>query len=178
MNAYRQYAYVGPHAIRELLKQSTSRNAIRKPDDILAWISATKPTFGQNNTIVVTFIVDMNQTLWIADQRSEHVVCAAGQDVLSAGEITFAIQDQHIEVTAIANQSTGYCPEPESWPIIEQIFTQLGLSHPSNFTTEFIFRRCNSCRTINIVKDGWFECAVCQAPLSQKWNFDEGEAVR
>jgi hypothetical protein len=173
MNTPRQYSYVGPHAVRQLLQQPSQRTCVRHSDDILDWIKATKPSVQPDKTIVATFIIDTSQALWIADRHSEHVVCAAGQDVLSAGEITFDIQGNQIEVVEVTNQSTGYCPEPESWWAVESALAQIGLPHPSAFTTEFIFRQCRACGTTNIVKDMWFECAVCQAELSQRWNYSE-----
>ena len=173
MNINRQYSYVGPHDLRQLLQQPSQRAWIRHPDDILNWIKATKPTLQPDKTIIATFVIDTSQVLWIADRHSEHVVCAAGQTVLSAGEITFEIQGNQLEVIEVTNQSTGYCPEPESWWIVEYVLSQIGLPHPLTFTTEFIFRRCDKCGTTNIVKDMWFECAVCQAPLSQHWNYDQ-----
>ena len=173
MNTYRQYSYVGPHAIRELLKQPAQRICVHHSDDILTWIKSTKPTIERDKTIVATFIIDVSQALWIADRHSEHVVCAAGQNVLSAGEITFDVHKNAVEVLEITNQSTGYCPEPESWSVVDSVLARIGLEYPSEFTTAFIFRRCDKCGTTNIVKDNWFECAVCQATLSQHWNYDK-----
>ena len=36
-----------------------------------------------------------------------------------AGEITFTVRPGSISVTWVTNQSTGYCPEPASWPAVE-----------------------------------------------------------
>jgi hypothetical protein len=115
--------------------------------------------------VVVTFIIDPSGQLWINDRRSEHVLCAGGGDVLSAGEMTFSLRPK-LEVVEVSNQSTGYCPEPDSWPAVENVLTRLGIPHPKDFTLICIFRRCEACHTLNLVKDDWFECAVCQSPLS------------
>ena len=39
------------------------------------------------------------------------------------------------------------------------------------FSAEMIFRRCPKCGATNVVKDGWFECAVCRAELPSEWNY-------
>jgi hypothetical protein len=75
------------------------------------------------------------------------------------------------EVVEITNQSTGYCPEPESWPAVAASLDRAGIAHPGRFTHEVIFRRCTSCGERSIVKDGWFACAVCGGELPALWNF-------
>ena len=42
-------------------------------------------------------------------------------------------------------------------------------------TTEIVFRRCEACGQINIVKDEYV-CAVCDERLPKEWNFD-GQAM-
>ena len=92
--------------------------------------------------------------------------------MLAAGEITFVIESQPIWVSEVTNQSTGYCPEPEAWSAVAATLDKIGLEHPPDFTTAYIFRHCDECGATNIVKDGFFVCGVCDAPLSQDWNFD------
>jgi hypothetical protein len=122
-----------------------------------------------------TFIIDLEEQLWLADRHSEHVVCAAGKPVLAAGELVFGLSGGRVWVVEATNQSTGYCPQPECWGVVASTLDRLGIEHPTAFTAVFIFRRCTTCRTINIVKDGVFECAVCQADLSTAWNFRQDE---
>ncbi len=119
----------------------------------------------------MTFIIDVEGWLWIADRHSEHYACAAGGDVLSAGEMTFELQTGTISAVEITNQSLGYCPEPESWPSVENALNRAGISHPGGFTTAFIFRRCESCGAKNLVKDDWYCCALCGSELPRHWNF-------
>lgn len=172
MNTHREYTYVGSQKISQLLFETSRRCLIAHADDILQWVRQTQQQIESDHTITATFIINTDQQLWIADRRSEHVVCAAGGNVLSAGEITFAIAARSIAVTEITNQSTGYCPEPESWQIVERVLDHIGLTHPDGFTHEFLFRRCEVCGCTNIIKDSWFECAVCGSPLSSQWNYD------
>ncbi len=138
---------------------------------MLHWIKDTQQTVERDGTVVATFVIDTDFQLWIADRHSEHVVCAAGAEVVSAGEITFAIDREGVTVAEVTNQSTGYCPEPDSWPGVAVALDQVGIAHPPSFTTAYLFRRCDACGTTNIIKDGWFECAVCEAPLSEHWNY-------
>jgi hypothetical protein len=171
----RHYRYVGSRDLLKLLEKLSRRACIQDQHDILYWIRATQQQVDRDKTLAVTFIIELEHRLWINDRRSEHVVCAAGQPVLSAGEMTFLLDARGIEVVEVTNQSTGYCPEPESWPDVAQALNTIGLSHPGDFTTAFLFRRCDSCGMTNLIKDDWFECGVCGTSLNAQWNFDSGE---
>jgi hypothetical protein len=173
MTLQRRYAYVGSKDVRRLLERNLPRYLIESANDVLHWIDDSRQVRSREKTVIATFIIDIQQRLWVNDRRSEHIVCAAGEDVLSAGEMTFAIHHQNVEVVEVTNQSTGFCPEPESWWAVESALERIGLPHPDDFTTSFLFRRCDNCKTTNIIKDMVFECAVCQAPLSQQWNYAE-----
>lgn len=114
-NMHRQYHYVGLPSVKSLFQQSSHRKCVRHAEDVVHWINEVSEPASEDGTFTVTFIVDTEQQLWINERRSEHFVCAAGHDVLSAGEMTFAIEKKQVEVVEVTNQSTGYCPEPESW---------------------------------------------------------------
>jgi hypothetical protein len=175
MEQRREYCYIGSSQFRDLTPQNIRRVQVRSADEVRQWI--TNQPREVDGTVVATFIVDTDGELWINDRRSEHVWCAAGRNVLSAGEMTFELRGQGIEVVEVTNQSTGYCPEPESWGTVEKTLENAKIPHPSDFTMRFLFRRCDQCGTTNIVKDEWFVCGVCDAPLSQTWNFaDSGDA--
>jgi hypothetical protein len=135
------------------------------------WLANTTQPKNPDDSITLTFIVDTEGFLWINDRHSEHVICANGGDVLSAGEITFKVENNSVSVVAITNQSTGYCPQPESYTAVKQALGQTDIPHPSHFTTAYHFRRCNECGTTNIIKDDWFVCAVCDVDLSKAWNY-------
>lgn len=172
MIGQRLYSYVGSHDLLSLLKQPSQRMHITHPDDVLRWIQETGQPLTPDKSFVATFIIDSNAALWIAHQRSEHIVCAAGGKVMSAGEMTFAIEKGSVEVVEVTNQSTGFCPEPESWDAVAEALDAAGFEHPGEFTSAYLFRRCDVCHSTNIIKDEWFECAVCEAPLSLTWNFE------
>jgi hypothetical protein len=117
-----------------------------------------------------TFVIGLDGTLRLAPRRSEHVALAEGHDVLAAGEMTFAPAGSGWYVSAVTNQSTGYCPDPDSWPAVARALDRLGVPHPGHFTNEFIFRRCPTCGERNIVRDADFICAVCDGALPARWN--------
>ena len=119
----------------------------------------------------LTFVIDADGALCVADRHGEHLACARGGNVLSAGEITLRRDGDRLRAIAISNQSTGYCPEPESWPAVAAALDALGVVHPGGFTFAAIFRKCPSCGQRNLVKDEWFVCAVCDADLPATWNF-------
>jgi hypothetical protein len=165
------YPYVGSSDLLPISDDAPQRCKILCEQDILDWIDTTHQTVDSERSIVATFVIDKDGRLWIADRHSEHVQCARGREVLSAGEMTFTITSIHVEVSAITNQSTGYCPEPESWSVVRAALDLAMLKHPPHFTSAFTFRRCTHCRTTNIVKENWFICGVCMCELPDKWNY-------
>jgi hypothetical protein len=89
--------------------------------------------------------------------------------VLAAGEMTFRV-GRTVEVSA-TNQSTGYCPEPSCLEAVRAALERAGLEAPDAFEPAFEFRRCDGCASVNLVKEGVFECAVCGEALPADWNF-------
>ncbi len=161
------YHYVGPEVIRKRTQVSPAGTHIESIHDLTNWLRAT----GETGLIGVTFVIDEQEYLRVADRGSEHVACAEGGPVLSAGEMFFSVQGNKVEVVEISNQSTGFCPEPESWPAVAAALDHLGIPHPGQFTLAVVFRRCLDCGERNIVKDGWFVCDMCGAALPGHWNF-------
>src|ERR1700677_4775438 len=100
----RQYKYVGPPEILAGSHSAPKGVPITSVDDLRTWLKATGQMTASQ--IVATFIIDLNGRLRIADRRSEHVACAGGEPVLSAGEISFLVGDE-IEAGDVSNQSTG-----------------------------------------------------------------------
>ena len=141
---------------------------IHSRGDLDAWLEAhaaeREPT-----GIHATFTVSLDGSMRLASRRSEHVACAAGEPVLSAGEISFDVGPNR--VTAISNLSTGYCPERESWAAVAEALDRAGVPHPGRFTDAFVFRRCPACGERNLVKDDDYSCALCGADLPTRWNF-------
>jgi hypothetical protein len=168
----RLYRYVGPEAIRQRAAGSPSGLRPASPEEVIEWLRTTAHRPEAVGLIGVTFTVDGHGRLALAERRSEHVACAAGGPVLSAGELFLRIAGAGVEVVEASNQSTGFCPEPESWPAVAAALDALGIAGPEGFTRPIVFRRCAGCGQRNIVKDGWFVCGVCGAELPAAWNFD------
>jgi hypothetical protein len=118
-----------------------------------------------------TFVVVLDGGLRLAPRRSEHVALAGGRDVLAAGEMTFVPAGSGWRVVEVINQSTGYCPDPDSWPAVGRALDRVGVRHPDDFTDKVIFRRCPACGERNIVRDNDFTCALCNSALPAQWNF-------
>jgi hypothetical protein len=165
------YKYVGPAAIQARVAGRPVGTPIRSVPDLLAWVRGTGQRPGPGSLVAATFVIDARGDLLVADRRSEHVACAAGGPVLSAGELFFLTGDGRVEVAEASNQSTGYCPEPESWPAVAAALERAGIAHPGRFTAEVVFRRCEACGERNVVKGGWLTCGVCGAELPERWNF-------
>ncbi|MEV6549291.1 hypothetical protein AB0M57_11320 [Streptomyces sp. NPDC051597] len=119
-----------------------------------------------------TFVVGTDGVLRLAPRRSEHVACAGGEMILSAGEIGFVREGDRWAVSGISNQSTGYCPDIGSWSEVAHALDAVGLERPSGFTHEVVFRRCPGCQEHNIVREDDFVCVFCGTDLPQTWNVD------
>ncbi|MFJ9419675.1 hypothetical protein ACIRPT_36755 [Streptomyces sp. NPDC101227] len=119
-----------------------------------------------------TFVIDLSGFLRLAPRRSEHVTCAGGEPVLSAGEMGFGRAAGRWTVSEVTNQSTGYCPDLTSWAAITEALERVGLAHPDGFTHHVVFRRCEQCQEHNIVREDDFVCVFCGAELPVTWNVD------
>ncbi len=165
------YHYVGPEDIRRRAASAPPGVRIESHIGLIDWARQTRQEPNPDGLIAVTFVVDERGDLRVADRGSEHVACAGGGPVQSAGEMFLLASKAGLEVEQVSNQSTGYCPEPESWPAVGSALDRSGLKHPGRFTREVIFRRCPACGQRNVVKDGWFACGVCGKDLPAAWNF-------
>lgn len=163
MNLYR---YVGPREIAERVAGQPGGTPIHSPGELLRWVRETN----QANPATCTFVVDADGVLLVADRYSEHVACAGGRAVRSAGELTVRVTGPKVEMVAVSNQSTGYCPEPESLSAVQAALARAGLEAPAGFDPVCVFRRCPTCGTKNLVKDGVFECGACSADLPGEYN--------
>lgn len=172
----KHYHYVGPREILKYLSRQSGRVMVRTAEDIRRWVHETQQTTEYDDLFIATFVIDLEGRLWINDRRSEHVLCAAGRSVLSAGEMAFDVDEKSVAIVEISNQSTGYCPEPTSWSAVAQALKTTNVAHPDGWTLTCLFRLCDACGSKNLVKDGWFMCGVCDAPLSKTWNFDNIKA--
>ena len=170
----RFYHYIGPARISERVLPAPSGAMIRTSTDVVQWARDGGQRPGRDGCVVATFVVDATGALLVADRHSEHVACAGRQPVRSAGEITFHISAA-VEVVAVSNQSTGHCPEPESWPAVAAALSAAGLESPVGFALACVFRLCPGCGSTNVVKGGLFECGVCGADLPTTYNCQHPE---
>jgi hypothetical protein len=162
------YQYIGAKEILKQIDLEKIGKIISSPNDIKDWIINTQQICDNNNEIIATFVIDLYENLRINDRRSEHVVCANGENVLSAGEITFEIKkNKIISISQITNQSTGYCPSIKSWNFIEKVLKKIDIEFPDFFTTAFVFRICKNCGNINLIKDSFFVCMNCEKELNK-----------
>jgi hypothetical protein len=159
----RRYRYVGPAELRGLAA-TPDAVAVDSPGQLADWLA-------EHDDEPFTFVVALDGGLRLAPRRSEHVALAGGQDVLGAGEMTFARDGSGWRVAEVTNQSTGYCPDPDCWPAVCRALDRLGIVHPGDFTEHVIFRRCPACGERNVVRDGDFTCVLCDNPLPVRWNF-------
>jgi hypothetical protein len=110
----RLYRYQGPPAIADAVGGHPEGSRIRSPTDLERWMHDTAQQADPTGLIAATFVVDAEDVLCLADRRSEHLACAGGKAVRTAAEMCFARDMTGWQVREVSNQSTGYCPEPES----------------------------------------------------------------
>ncbi|GAA3760057.1 hypothetical protein GCM10022225_51990 [Plantactinospora mayteni] len=173
----RRYRYIGPADIRAAIRPAGAGYRVTCLADFTRWVSSVaEPELAEP----VSYVVDLTGVLRLAPRRSEHVACAEGQDVLGAGEVAFVHEraggpkpsSGHWVVGYVSNQSTGYCPDLDSWPAVASALDRAGLPHPDAFTAGLVFRRCPDCGLCNVVRDGDFSCVACAADLPRQWNVD------
>lgn len=167
MKHAKRYSYVGPPELRDRAVR-VDVVAVDTATALAGWLA------GRDRAELVepfTFVVALDGALRLAPRRSEHVALAGGHDVLAAGEIAFAPIVSGWHVVEVTNQSTGYCPDPDSWPAVVEALDRIGVRHPCDFTDKVIFRRCPACGERNIVRDNDFTCAHCDSALPARWNF-------
>ncbi|MDX2936612.1 hypothetical protein [Streptomyces ipomoeae] len=165
----RSHRYVGPAELRERVRPGGGGRRIGAAADFEAWVAERSAV---ELAEPFTFVVGVDGVLRLAARRSEHVICAGGEPVLSAGEMAFVRGSDGWAVGQVSNQSTGYCPDIGSWPAVARALARAGLPHPDGFTHEVVFRRCPGCREHNIVREGDFVCVFCESDLPEVWNVD------
>jgi hypothetical protein len=161
------YHYVGSKGIAARSGQTVRGTPITSPAEAVRWIASTADGSRTSTEVTVTFVVSAEGALLVADRHSEHVACAGGRPVRAAGEMCFALEGARVTVTRVSNQSTGYCPEPESWAEVVAALSAAGLEPPDGFDPRCAFRRCVKCGSLNLVKGGVFECG---AELPAEYN--------
>lgn len=163
-----EYNYIGPVKLLESLSNPSPRFLISNRADLLSWASNHLREELADGTVPATYIIDPKEMLWIADRRSEHVICARGGSILMAGEIFIGVAKGRVWVERISNQSTGYCPAPD-YQVLQIVLDRLGINHPGQFEPACEFRQCSNCGQINLIKEDDYTCAVCGNELSSKW---------
>lgn len=163
---------MGPADIKAAARPECRGRPIRTAAEFDGWVKERSAT---ELTEPFTFVVDTDGVLRLAPRRSEHVACAGGDRVLSAGEIGFVREAGRWVAGEVTNHSTGYCPEVESWSAVAESLDHVGLGRPSAFTHEVHFRRCPDCQDNSIVREGYYVCVFCGANLPETWNVDPAD---
>ncbi|MGI5508728.1 hypothetical protein [Streptomyces sp. CA-106131] len=168
----RRYRYVGPIDLTTAVQPGCGGCPIGSAAEFDSWVAERSAA---ELAEPFTFVVDTAGVLRLAPRRSEHVACAGGESVLSAGEIGFIREAGRWLVGHVSNHSTGYCPDVSSWSAVAQALDCVGLRRPSGFTHEVVFRRCPDCQERNIVREDYFVCVFCGSDLPDGWNVDSDQ---
>jgi hypothetical protein len=165
------YSFVGPPQIRMSADFETPRHEVKNAAALLQWARQMDGAIKGLRDFVFTYVVLPEQRLFVADRRSEHVACARGDAVLTAGELFVSLVNGRLQVDGASNLSTGYCPEPGSWRALQLALEGTDLGSLEGFEPSFEFRRCEWCEQNCLIKDEVFECPGCNVELPQHWNF-------
>ncbi|MEV5529095.1 hypothetical protein [Streptomyces prunicolor] len=163
----RRHRYVGPAELLTAVRPGAEGRVVRSAGDLNAWLAGREK---DELAEPFTFVVDLDGLLRLTPRRSEHVACAGGADVLGAGEMGFERAAGLWVVREVSNQSTGYCPHLDSWLAVARALDLAGIGRPPGFTHAVVFRRCETCREINIVREDDFVCVFCGSDLPVDWN--------
>jgi hypothetical protein len=169
VRAPRRYRYVGPDELSHLVRPADLVDV----DSVAAlgrWLASRAH---RDRMEPLTYVITIDGLLRLAPRQCEHVACAVGADVLGAGEVQFEPDGNGWTVVMVSNQSTGYCPDLDSWHAVAAALDWLGIHHPGGFTHRIVFRACTSCGQVNVVRDGLLVCAVCGDDLPDGWNIDQ-----
>ncbi|MDI6520812.1 hypothetical protein QMA61_32030 [Streptomyces coelicoflavus] len=165
----RRYRYVGPAELKAEVRPGSGGCRISSTAEFAGWIARRSAA---ELAEPFTFVIGLDGVLRLTPRRSEHVACAGGEMVLSAGEIGFVHEAGRWAVSDVSNQSTGYCPDVTSWPEVARALDAVGLGRPPGFTHEVVFRRCPDCQERNVVREDDFVCVFCGSALPKTWNVD------
>ena len=102
------FPYVGSEAIREANRTAPAGTLISSRAEFAVWTALAD---WEGPLLAATYTITPPLELRLADRHSEHIACAGGAPVLAAGEL-FTDGTAILEIT---NQSTGYCPDLDSW---------------------------------------------------------------
>lgn len=166
-----RFAYVGPPEIRAAAATQPAGRAIASAAALRAW---WEEAGRRDPDRIATYVVTTDGVLRVAPRRSEHVACAGGGDVLAAGELGLEERDGVLVIALVTNLSTGYCPRIDAWDAMARALDAIGVPRPETWTAAFELRRCTACGERNVIKDDWWECAMCGAELPREWNFHAG----
>lgn len=164
--------YVGPADIARDARGAPRGLAVRSGGELR---SALAGIGGRTQReLWLTYVVDAEGVLRVADRGSEHVACAGGGPVIAAGELVIEGE----RVVRASNLSTGYCPEPgDCARALVSRLKSAGIGAPETFD-RFELRLCRSCGAREVIKDSHFECSTCGAPLPERWNFERAAHLR
>lgn len=164
------FTYSGTPSIAKIHSNSPMGFWVQKAEDFITWTQQNQQKPERDLIFRATYVLDTLGKFLIADRHSEHVACAGGQSVLAEGEVGFTIQKKSVVIEEISNYSTGYCPDVLCFAEVQKTLNQINVLHPNWWTREAVFRRCLNCKEKNLVKDSWFYCLICYAPLTENWN--------
>ncbi|AVV46255.1 hypothetical protein C6376_37820 [Streptomyces sp. P3] len=159
---------MGPPELRRTVVDGAGGRVIRSAADLEGEPERDGGTAADDGGKPFTHVAGRDGLLRLAPRRSEHVACAEGQDVLGAGEISFRRTPGGPQVHEVSNQSTGYRPDPDSWPTVAAALDRAGIARPDGFTHALVFRRCEGRGEHNVVREA--VCVFRDDDLPPDWN--------
>ena len=145
----RSYRYVGPNEIVARVTETCGGSIVDTVEELVNSLRSMDD-YQNGESLTVTFVIGLDRRLRVANRRSEHVMCASGHAVLGAGEMTFLCDGKAVFVERVTNQSTGYCPEPESWQSVAHALDEIPVDRPDFFGPAFVTNLSSAATVANL----------------------------
>ena len=158
-----RYNYVGPTEIGKRTFAS-ERHLVTCPEDVRNGISNNR-TAVAGGSMMATFVIDTTSLRGLQTSQRTCRVCTWRRRAFSWRDDIVHGLDERWQFRGY-HKSTGYCPGIDSWPVVAVALDKARIGHPNGFTVKCVFRKC-SCGQINIIKDNYFQCAVCGSQLPE-----------
>ncbi len=97
------FQYVGPKAILDRMGEAPPGKRIESVADLREWLHSTGQRPNRVGLIPLTFVIDEDGGLRVADRASEHVACSGRMPVRSAGEMFLRVVGNGVEVEEVSN---------------------------------------------------------------------------
>jgi hypothetical protein len=129
------YTYVGEEERRQTAEMNYHRFLIRDQEDLKKAIPLIETEKNGHPSKPQTYIITIDNKMYIGGDVHEHVDVAQGEDVLAAGEAFFEKYNGKWIIEKINNRSYGYFPDKTCFKEVKKALQNSGITHPDYITS-------------------------------------------